>query len=115
MSAQAALAAEVAAVIAAALPQAEQRVKWNAPSFAVAGRDIVTLNLPPRGDAVRVVFHRGAKAVDTKTGVRAMADPRGRLVWATDQRATLTFTDTADLAAAAEWFAALCRTWAGIA
>jgi len=102
-------------MIAAALPEAAQRVKWSAPSFAIAGRDIITLNLPPRGDAVRVVVHRGAKAVDTRTGTRALEDASDRVVWASDQRATVTFADAADLAASAEWFVSLCRKWAEIA
>ena len=98
------------AVIAAALPQAERSVKWNAPNFAVAGRDLITLNLPPKGP-VRVVFHRGAKAVDSKTGSRLLQDAGGCLVWASDQRAHAAFADTAAVDAAAIWLADLCRAW----
>ena len=59
----------------AALPGAIEGVKWNAPNWAVGGRDVVTLNLAPKGP-VRVVLHRGARAVDTRTGARLLPDPR---------------------------------------
>ena len=84
-------------------------IKWNAPSFARAGTDIITLNLA-RPDSIRVVFHRGAKAVDTRTGTRLLPDVTG-LRWATDQRADAAFTTPQDVAARAEWLAETAHRW----
>ncbi|MEZ4316694.1 MAG: DUF1801 domain-containing protein [Myxococcota bacterium] len=112
MSDRAPLTSEICAAIAEALPEATQREKWKAPSFALADRDLVTLNFPPRDDSVRVVFHRGTKAVDTKTGTRLLHDDTGRLEWATDQRAHARFTDLDSFRPARDWLIATCRAWA---
>ena len=109
-----ALAEALCAVIAGALPAARRGIKWNAPSFDVAGQDMITLNLPPKG-AVRVIFHRGAKAVDSKTGLRLVSDDSGRLTWASDQRAHASFADAAAVADGADWLRGFCRLWVAAA
>lgn len=102
------------AILAEALPEAQRDVKWNAPNFSVAGRDLITLNLSPR-HPVRVVFHRGAKAVDSKTGQRLVADASGRLDWATDQRAYAGFADAEAVAAGRDWLIGFARAWVSAA
>lgn len=98
------------AVLEAALPKAVRNEKWNAPNFVVGGRDLITLNLPPNGP-VRVIFHRGAKARDTKTGDRLVADNSGRLTWATDQRAIAAFGSPDEVASAAGWLKTFAKAW----
>ncbi len=71
---------------------------------------MITLNLPPKG-GVRVVFHRGTKAIDTKTGQRLIDDPSSRLIWATDQRATAHFTTVYEVADSADWLRRICQDW----
>lgn len=105
-----ALAAALAAVIRTALPDAREEEKWNAPSFAVAGRHMVTLMHPKSGGA-RVVLHRGAKAVDTRTGTRLLDVTDPRLRWATDQRAEVRFASLAEIEAGSGWLAGLVRDW----
>ncbi len=58
---------QLCSIIQAAVPQAEQNVKGNTPIFPVDGQDLITLNVSLRHPA-RVIFHRAAKAVGTKTG-----------------------------------------------
>lgn len=101
-------------IIERALPDAIQNTKWNAPNFSIDGQDLITLNLSPR-HPVRIVFHRGAKAKDTKTGQRLVDDASGLLTWATDQRAYASFPDTASVSQRTEWLAATCRTWVAAA
>lgn len=102
------------AQILTALPKAQQSTKWNAPNFSIDGQDVVTLNFPPKG-GVRIVFHRGAKAVDTKTGTRLVADDSGRLKWATDQRAYAAFATLDDVNMAQEWLADFAPKWVAAA
>jgi hypothetical protein len=109
-----ALSAALVAVIRAALPEAIEEVKWNAPSFSLGGRHMITL-MRPRGGGARVVLHRGAKAVDTRTGKRLLDVVDPRLTWATDQRAQAAFTSCAEVDAGADWLAALCRDWVAVA
>ncbi|WP_288928919.1 DUF1801 domain-containing protein [uncultured Maritimibacter sp.] len=104
-----ALAQRLVAIIHAALPDATLGQKWNAPSFAVAGRDLITLNLPPKGGQVRVIFHRGAKAKDTDTGARLIDEPEGRLTWPSDQRAIACFKLGEDIDG--DWLSRVCQNW----
>ncbi|MBV7409275.1 DUF1801 domain-containing protein [Maritimibacter sp. DP1N21-5] len=97
------------AVIAAALPEASLGRKWNAPSFAFGGRDLITLNHPPKGGQVRVIFHRGAGAKDTKTGARLLPEADARLTWPSDQRAIACFPFGQEIDE--RWLAATCRAW----
>lgn len=108
------LSAALVAVIRDALPEAEQSVKWNAPSFAIGGQHLVTLMQPKNGGA-RVVLHRGARAVDTKTGTRLLDTADLRLTWATDQRAQISFAARAEIAASAGWLADILRDWVRVA
>ena len=98
------------ALIKAALPSADQTTKWNAPNFVIHNRDLVTLNLSSK-HAVRIVFHRGAQALDTKTGNRLVADDSGRLTWATDQRAYASFPNLAAVNISESWLGAFCQKW----
>lgn len=104
-----ALVRHLVGVIHAALPEADLGEKWNAPSFAVNGHDMITLNLPPKGGQVRVIFHRGARTKDTDTGARLMDDPDDRLTWPSDQRAIACFPVGSDIDEA--WLAQTCRLW----
>jgi hypothetical protein len=98
------------ALIGASLPMAEQTTKWNAPNFVIDGRDLITLNFSPK-NPVRIVFHRGSKAVDTKTGRRLLADETGRLTWATDQRAYASFPDLSSVMDGSSWLTDFCQKW----
>lgn len=109
-----ALSTALVAIIRAALPLAVEEVKWNAPSFAVDGRHMITL-MRPKGGGARVVLHRGAKAVDTRTGQRLLDITDPRLTWASDQRVQVAFASRADVDAGADWLAALCRDWVAVA
>jgi hypothetical protein len=97
-------------VIAASIPSARRTIKWNAPNFEIKGIDLITLNFSPK-NPVRVVFHRGAKAIDTKSGKRLVADESGRLTWATDQRAYVSFSDLSTVREATPWLTGFCRKW----
>lgn len=108
------IADALCALIGASLPSAKQSTKWNAPSFAIDDCDLITLNFSPK-HPVRIVFHRGAKAVDTKTGNRLVADDSGRLTWATDQRAYVSFSDMSAVDSGASWLTDFCQKWVAAA
>lgn len=110
MSEEENIAEQICLVIQNALPQAERNTNWNAPNFSIEGRDLITLNLSPR-HPVRVVFHRGAKAVDTKTGQRLINDTSGLLTWASDQRAVASFPATELTVEMAKWLREVCLAW----
>lgn len=109
-----AMVGALCAILKAAVPQAELTTKWNAPNFVIDGRDLITLNLPPKG-GVRVVFHRGATAKDTKTGQRLIEAPAGLVVWATDQRCSAAFTSLEDIEAKNQALADFAKAWVAAA
>lgn len=96
------------AIIAAAGPSLTERIKWNAPSFAIGDDDRITLGLERQG-GVRVVLHRGAKVKDS-TGF-TVADPARLAKWPAPDRGVLVFADATAVEAKAEPFADLCRRW----
>lgn len=96
---------------AAALDAADgvtEHIKWNGPSFCIAGDDRITVGLNPRG-GVRAVLHRGVKAKDA-AGF-SFADDSGLIQWAAPDRGVVSFADEAAVAADATAFAAICRRW----
>jgi hypothetical protein len=105
------IANALCALISTSLPSAKRTTKWNAPNFEIDNCDLITLNFSPK-HPVRIVFHRGAKAVDTKTGRRLVGDDSGRLTWATDQRAYASFSDLTAVQNGASWLTNFCQKWA---
>jgi hypothetical protein len=103
---------EVRALRAAILDGVEgvtEQVKWNAPSFCVAGDDRVTFRLQP-GDRVELVFHRGAKK-RTDVDRFTFDDPTGRVVWSTPDRGVVAFADAADVRASLPVIVGLVDAW----
>ena len=84
------------ALAVAAHPGLTEQIKWNAPSFALAGEDRITLGVAPRG-GVRVVLHRGAKATDAADF--RFDDPDRLAAWPAPDRGVLTFRDDGEIAA----------------
>ncbi|MGH2560344.1 MAG: DUF1801 domain-containing protein [Thermomicrobiales bacterium] len=73
-----------------------EHIKWNAPSFCYGGEDRVTFQLS-RGDRIQLIFHRGAKARDSKDFV--FEDRTGLLKWVAADRAVATLHDMKDVEA----------------
>lgn len=96
------------ALAAGAHPGLSERIKWNAPSFALGDEDRITLGLEPKGGA-RVVLHRGAKAKDGSGLV--FADPDGLAVWPAPDRGVLRFASLDEIEAKADAVAALFARW----
>ena len=100
------------AAIAAAGPDLIERLKWNAPSFAVPpggdDDDRITLGLERKG-GVRVVLHRGAKTKDTAGFV--FEDASGLAKWPAADRGVMVFRDSAAVGARRLDFTRLCADW----
>lgn len=99
----------VRGLILGANPRVEERVKWNAPSFATT-EHFATFHLRAR-DGVQVVLHLGARP-RPDAGLRdAIVDPAGLLDWRAADRATVTFRDLADIETQGSAFVAIVRQW----
>lgn len=95
-------------IVAASHPLLVERLKWNAPSFAVEDDDRITLGLERKG-GVRVVLHRGAKSLPTDGFV--FEDVDGLAKWPALDRGVVTFKNAEQIASSNEMLASLCRRW----
>jgi hypothetical protein len=94
--------------IAAMNPSLTERIKWNAPSFAIGDEDRVTLGVERKG-GVRLVLHRGVKPKDA-AGF-AFADPDRLAQWPAPDRGVIRFSDLAEIEAKRGALTDLCRRW----
>lgn len=86
-------------------------VKWNAPSYALNGNEIITFNFRNYG-AVALIFHTGPKGKDTKTGQRLFDDASGLIEWVADKRFVLKVVDGRFLQTHTADITQLIQTWA---
>lgn len=101
---------ELRTLIRAAHPGLVEGIKWNAPSFALDGTDLVTLGLQ-RDGTTRLVLHRGAKAKDN-SGFR-FDDPAGLADWPAPDRGVVVIKDSEEMAAKSEQLTAMVGRWVG--
>jgi hypothetical protein len=94
-------------IILAADPSISEGIKWNSASFRTA-EFFATMHLRAKKGIV-VILHLGAKK--RATAVATIADPAKLLEWLGPDRASVTFTDAADLDARRDEFQALLREW----
>jgi hypothetical protein len=85
-----------------------ERLKWNAPSFALAGDDRITLGVERKG-GVRVVLHRGAKQRDL-AGFH-FSDPAGLAKWPAMDRGAIVFKCLAQIESRRDELSELCSRW----
>jgi hypothetical protein len=91
-------------------PVLQERLKWNAPSYAVGGVHVVTFNFgAPK--SVRLIFHCDTKRKETKGAPPAMVDETGLLARQSDIRAIASLESEADFARARQALPGLVRKW----
>lgn len=95
------------AIASSASADLTEQIKWNAPSFAVADEDRITLGIE-RSGGVRLVLHRGAKKKDSPF---AFDDPDGLAKWPSPDRGVIVFKNIAAVDAERGPLSDLCRRW----
>ena len=95
------------ALVVAADGSVEERIKWNAPSFAKGGDDRITLGIERKG-GVRAVLHRGAKP---KVDDFSFDDPDRLAKWPAPDRGVLTFADADAVTAKGDALKDLFARW----
>lgn len=88
-------------------PDLDEGLKWNAPSYALAGQDLITLNIGKRGE-VRVVLHRGARPTPAPDAV--FRDRHGLADWPSPDRGVVGVAEEMDVSSASP-LADLIRDW----
>lgn len=101
---------ELRAAVLSADPRIAEAIKWNAPSYHLAGAHLATFHLRGRA-GVQLVLHLGAKAQPSATVQADVPDPRRLLEWKSVDRATYTVRNAADAAAKAAALTSIIRAW----
>lgn len=101
---------EVRKIILDANDQLTEHIKWKAPSFCMNNEDRVTFNLHGKGSFM-LVFHCGAKVKEKVSKEPLFEDTTGLLDWVTGDRATVKFTDMADILAKKEKLNEVIHKW----
>ena len=99
---------ELRRIVSGSHAELAERIKWNAPSFAVAGDDRITLGIDRKG-GVRLVLHRGAKAKDM-AGFQ-FDDTHGLATWPAPDRGVIHFKTASALEENRGALTDLCRRW----
>lgn len=89
---QTALINQIRELVAEAGPELVEGIKWNAPSYALAGNDIITFNFRTF-TSVALIFHTGPKGKDTHTGTKMFDDGFSLIQWLADKRFVIAITD----------------------
>jgi hypothetical protein len=90
-------------------PTIAEGIKWNAPSFHTS-EYFATFHLRAK-EGVQMILHLGAKARDISIAGGTIDDPSSLLEWLGKDRATVKFSDMADIEAKRAAFIALVRQW----
>jgi uncharacterized protein YdhG (YjbR/CyaY superfamily) len=96
-------------IVLSVSPDISEGIKWGVPSFRTAKDYFATFHVRAK-DAVRLVFHRGAKARPNRTAM-AIADPSGLMTWLAKDRCMITLGKGKDIAANRAAFEAIVRAW----
>ncbi|SFD13918.1 protein of unknown function (DU1801) [Devosia psychrophila] len=91
-----------------AVPELNERIKWNAPSFGKGDDDRITMRLHP-GDGPQLILHRGAKSA--ADGLFRFEEPDQLITWAAPDRGVVTFKDADDLSAKSAALPDILRRW----
>jgi len=95
-------------IILTAAPGISEGIKWNAPSFFYEDWFATFHGLHAKS-TLMIILHRGAKVKAPPEN--AVADPAGLLHWLNWDRASVKFTDMADIDDKRTAFGDLIRQW----
>jgi len=96
------------AIVSAANPDLVERIKWNAPSFAIGDDDRITLDVERKG-GLRLVLHRGAKP--RRDVGFSFDDVDGLADWPSADRGVIVWRNLAAIDQMTPALILLCRRW----
>ncbi len=102
------------ALILGAEPALAAEIKWNAPSFTLEGRDVLTTGVN-RDGSIRLVLHRGAAKAAPGTQRPSIDDPDALLEWRGVDRAIATFAEEGAVRGRSAAVRDLVRQWVSTA
>lgn len=96
--------------VLAADPAVREGIKWNGPSFRTSDY-FATINIPPKGGAIRLILHTGVKRkISSTVGVK-ISDPAGLLKWLAADRCVVSFAAAAEVKSKSKALQAILAQW----
>ena len=91
-------------------PTLTETIKWNAPTFCDNHKDRMTMMLHKK-DQVGLILHTGVKPKEDKKAPRLYIDDTELLVWNSNIRATISFSNLADFLSKRDLFKKAVKRW----
>lgn len=91
-------------------PELTERIKWNAPSYALNGADRITFGMNKVGITM-LVLHLGTTRKETPAAPPVMQDNTGLVEWKSDIRGIMAFADFAEIQRRAAEIADVLGRW----
>lgn len=98
-------------IILASEPSLTENIKWNAPNYVFGGEDRITFNTVNKEGSVKLILHMGASKKEDKKSEPIMNDDSGLIIWNSNIRGTLTFTDINDINTQQNKVGAIVEKW----
>jgi hypothetical protein len=92
-------------------PQLEEHIKWNAPSYTLAGVDVVTFNVANKQQLVQLVLHQDTKRPEDRSRSPVLSEDEGLVDWRSDIRGLIAFADRDDALAKDEALQRVLTRW----
>lgn len=97
-------------IITDAHPELVEHIKWNSPSYTLAGNDRITFSVRPNFP-IAIILHMGVDRSEDKNGKPILDDSSGLIEWKSDIRGVITFTDLDDIKAKELQFSSILDQW----
>lgn len=101
---------QLRSIITDAHPELVEHIKWNSPSYMLAGNDRITLSVRPNYP-VAIILHMGVDRPEDKNSRPIMDDTSGLIEWKSDIRGVISFTDLDDINAKELQFSTIIDKW----
>ena len=91
-------------------PTLEERIKWNAPSYALNDDDRITFGMNKAG-ITTLVLHMGATRKEDKKAQPILTDDHGLVEWKSDIRGLMTFESSQEITEHQSDIADVLKRW----
>ena len=86
-----------------------ENIKWNGPNYLYNEQDRITMKInPPKN--IQIIFHRGAKKQEQPKD-KLINDDSGLMEWKENDRAVVTFKNSADIQANTAALKKIVKLW----
>lgn len=102
---------EVRRVIMQTRPDLDEHIKWNSPSYVLAGVDRLTFNTKNKQGVVQLVLHMGPARRESRGRSPLLVQDEGLVQWVSDIRGIIAFPDLDAIASRSVAVTSVINRW----